>query len=175
MDNCDLGQLAETFVDLPSESQLIDYYDNIDSIVNLAVEQKVDAVWPGYRHVCKHLRLLAMLKAEGIELIGPSSSLMTGTSDYEWVNILAQVAKVPVFLWEKENYKNDTTMEINDYTITRESGFEDMNNLGRKLRGNYPVVLKGAVNGKKLYFIRTEEELRRACFEVSVFICQHCN
>ncbi|RYH29347.1 hypothetical protein EON65_08790 [archaeon] len=74
-------------------------YANVDLIVKIAEQERVDGVWPGWGHASENPRLPANLKAKGIQFIGPTSSVMAALGDKVSANILAQTAKVPSIPW----------------------------------------------------------------------------
>jgi acetyl-CoA carboxylase/biotin carboxylase 1 len=65
--NAEYVRLADTFVEVPSGSNK-NNYANVDLIVNIATQEKVDAVWPGWGHASENPRLPATLKARGIQV-----------------------------------------------------------------------------------------------------------
>lgn len=65
--NAEFVRLADTFVEVPSGSNK-NNYANVDLIVNIATQEKVDAVWPGWGHASENPRLPATLKARGIQV-----------------------------------------------------------------------------------------------------------
>ena len=71
----------------------------MDLIVQIATEQKVDAVWPGWGHASENPRLPSTLKSKGIQFIGPTAPVMAALGDKISANILAQSADVPSIPW----------------------------------------------------------------------------
>jgi len=65
--NAEFIRLADTFVEVPSGSNK-NNYANVDLIVKIAVEQKVDGVWPGWGHASENPNLPSKLKANGIQV-----------------------------------------------------------------------------------------------------------
>jgi acetyl-CoA carboxylase/biotin carboxylase 1 len=86
-------------------------YANVDLIVDIAVAQKVDAVWPGWGHASENPRLPSTLKERGIQFIGPSAAVMSALGDKISANILAQTAKVPSIPWSGFNI----TSQLNEH------------------------------------------------------------
>jgi hypothetical protein len=91
--NAEFIRLADTFVEVPSGSNK-NNYANVDLIVQTAVAQSVDAVWPGWGHASENPRLPATLKQKGIQFIGPTAPVMSALGDKISANILAQTADV---------------------------------------------------------------------------------
>jgi len=69
----------------------VNNYANVNLIVNIAVREGVDAVWPGWGHASENPALPRTLKANGIQFIGPTASVMSVLGDKIAANILAQV------------------------------------------------------------------------------------
>jgi len=78
--NAEFIRLADTFVEVPSGSNK-NNYANVDLIVQIAVEQGVDAVWPGWGHASENPRLPSTLKSKGIQFIGPTAPVMAALGD----------------------------------------------------------------------------------------------
>jgi acetyl-CoA carboxylase/biotin carboxylase 1 len=101
-------------------------YANVDLIVDIAEQQKVDgtyhyeisfeqnhlnfvellAVWPGWGHASENPRLPSSLKAKGIQFIGPTAPVMDALGDKVSANILAQSANVPSIPWSGNSFPN---------------------------------------------------------------------
>ena len=67
--------------------------------MQIATEQRVDAVWPGWGHASENPKLPSSLKARGIQFIGPTAPVMAALGDKISANILAQSADVPSIPW----------------------------------------------------------------------------
>jgi Biotin carboxylase len=87
--NAEFIRLADAYVEVPAGSNR-NNYANVDLIVDIAVSQKVDAVWPGWGHASENPNLPANLAANGIQFIGPTSPVMSALGDKISANILAQ-------------------------------------------------------------------------------------
>ena len=48
-------------------------YTDIQTIVNFAIDRKIDAVWPGWGYLSENPAFATALRDAGIEFIGPSS------------------------------------------------------------------------------------------------------
>ena len=99
--NAEFVRLADAFVEVPGGPNK-NNYANVDLIIDIAVSQKVDGVWPGWGHASENPRLPAGLKANGIQFIGPTSHVMAALGDKVSANILAQTAQVPSIPWSGE-------------------------------------------------------------------------
>jgi hypothetical protein len=89
---------ADDFIEVPGGKN-VNNYANVNLIVNIAVREGVDAVWPGWGHASENPALPRALKANGIQFIGPTASVMSVLGDKIAANILAQTAKVPSIPW----------------------------------------------------------------------------
>jgi hypothetical protein len=86
-------------------------YANVDLIVDIAVSQKVDGVWPGWGHASENPRLPSTLKTKGIQFIGPTAPVMAALGDKVSANILAQTADVPSIPWSGGGIKSGLNAE----------------------------------------------------------------
>jgi biotin carboxylase len=84
------GGQADDFIEVPGGKN-VNNYANVNLIVNIAVREGVDAVWPGWGHASENPALPRTLKANGIQFIGPTASVMSVLGDKIAANILAQV------------------------------------------------------------------------------------
>ena len=91
--NAEFIRLADTFVEVPGGSNK-NNYANVDLIIKTAVEEGVDAVWPGWGHASENPKLPNGLQEKGIKFIGPRGPVMYVLGDKIAANILAQTAKV---------------------------------------------------------------------------------
>jgi pyruvate carboxylase len=74
----------------------IQAYLDIDAIVELALEKKVDAIHPGYGFLAENPALPRACQKAGITFIGPSAELLEKLGDKTAARKLAQAAGVPV-------------------------------------------------------------------------------
>ena len=91
--NAEFIRLADSFVEVPGGSNA-NNYKNVDLIIKLAVENGVDAVWPGWGHASENPALPNGLDAVGVKFIGPRGPVMFALGDKIAANILAQTAGV---------------------------------------------------------------------------------
>ena len=96
--NAEFIRLADSFVEVPGGVNR-NNYANVDLITKLAVENGVDAVWPGWGHASENPDLPENLNKNGIAFIGPTAPVMSVLGDKIAANILAQTAKVPSIPW----------------------------------------------------------------------------
>jgi acetyl-CoA carboxylase/biotin carboxylase 1 len=182
--NAEFVRLADTFIEVPSGSNK-NNYANVDLIVKIATEQKVDAVWPGWGHASENPKLPATLKSCGIQFIGPTSSVMAALGDKISANILAQSAKVPSIPWSGEGVESG----LNAQGVVPEEIFnkaclfnvEDAAKMAEKI--GYPVMIKASEGGggKGIRMAKSTEELRTNFIQVQnevpgspIFMMQLC-
>ena len=91
--NAEFIRLADSFVEVPSGGNK-NNYANVDLIIKTAVENGVDAVWPGWGHASENPSLPNGLDKVGIKFIGPRGPIMYALGDKIAANILAQTAGV---------------------------------------------------------------------------------
>lgn len=93
--NAEFIRLADSFVEVPGGSNK-NNYANVDLIIQTAVENGVDAVWPGWGHASENPALPNGLDVKGIKFIGPRGPIMYALGDKIAANILAQTAGVSI-------------------------------------------------------------------------------
>jgi acetyl-CoA carboxylase/biotin carboxylase 1 len=91
--NAEFIRLADSFVEVPAGGNK-NNYANVDLIIKTAVENGVDAVWPGWGHASENPALPNGLDKAGIKFIGPRGPIMYALGDKIAANILAQTAGV---------------------------------------------------------------------------------
>ena len=74
-------------------------YANVDLIVSVAKQHKVEAVWAGWGHASENPKLPAALSKAGIMFMGPSEAAMWLLGDKIASSIVAQTAGVPTLPW----------------------------------------------------------------------------
>jgi acetyl-CoA carboxylase/biotin carboxylase 1 len=90
--------LADTFVEVPGGKNF-NNHANVTVISQVAKEQGVDAVWPGWGHASENPKLPYELSKFGIKFIGPTSPVISVLGDKIAANILAQTAALPSVPW----------------------------------------------------------------------------
>ena len=160
-------------------------YSNVDLIVDIAVSQKVDGVWPGWGHASENPRLPSTLKTKGIQFIGPTAPVMAALGDKVSANILAQTADVPSIPWSGGGIKSGLNAEgvipqevFNSACVfTVEGAAESAEKIG------YPVMIKASEGGggKGIRMAKNLEELKTNFVQVQnevpgspIFMMQLC-
>jgi len=89
---------ADSFVEVPAGANF-NNYANVEVIVRLARENRVDAVWPGWGHASENPALPQALEANGITFVGPTDKAMFLLGDKIASTIIAESAGVPCVSW----------------------------------------------------------------------------
>jgi pyruvate carboxylase len=74
----------------------VEAYLDIDGIVALAREKRVDAIHPGYGFLSENPELARACARAGVKFIGPSAELLESLGDKTAARRLAQRAGIPV-------------------------------------------------------------------------------
>ena len=153
--------------------------------MKIAVEQGVDAVWPGWGHASENPDLPSSLKANGIQFIGPTAPVMAALGDKVSANILAQTAHVSSILWSGGGIKS----KLNDQGVIPKDVFDSacvFTAEDAEARANdigYPVRIKASEGGggKGIRMTKDVDELRTNFLQVQnevpgspIFMMQLC-
>ena len=191
--NAEFVRLADSFVEVPGGSSA-NNYGNVDVISKVAVEQGVDAVWPGWGHASEKPALPTKLTELGIKFIGPTAPVMSVLGDKIAANILAQTAQVPSIPWSGSfGGENDGPL-VADLTAegtipddifekatcrTVEEAIEAAEKIGYE--NGLMIKASEGGGGKGIRFVDNEKDLRNAYIQVQnevvgspIFIMQLC-
>ncbi|TYP73634.1 pyruvate carboxylase [Aquimarina intermedia] len=121
-------------------------YLNIQAIIQVALQNQVDAIHPGYGFLSENAELAAQCEANGIIFIGPKVSVLKSLGDKIMAKQVAVENKIPII----QSNKADLT----DVKIA----------LKEAKRIGYPVMLKAASGGggRGMRVIRDAETLQKA-------------
>lgn len=182
--NAEFVRLADAYVEVPGGSNK-NNYANVDLIIDIAVSQKVDGVWPGWGHASENPRLPAGLKANGIQFIGPTAPVMAALGDKVSANILAQTAEVPSIPWSGDGIisklNSEGVIPQDDFNAACIFNVEEAAERATKV--GYPVMIKASEGGggKGIRMANNDEELRTNYVQVvnevpgsPVFMMQLC-
>ncbi|MET3129282.1 pyruvate carboxylase [Arcicella rosea] len=124
-------------------------YLDIEGIIKLCKEKKIDAIHPGYGFLSENVTLARRCREEGIKFIGPSPEAMDALGDKVAAKVAARIAKVPMI----EDSKEDLTSFDIALSEARKIGF--------------PVMVKAAAGGggRGMRVVREEEALEKAFSE----------
>jgi len=161
--NAEFIRQADDFVEVPGGSNK-NNYANVDLIVDLAVRERVDAVWPGWGHASENPKLPNTLKEKGIQFIGPTGPVMSVLGDKIAANILAQTAKVPSIPWSGDGLEAKLNDEgtIPDEIFNKAMVTTSEEALAAANRIGYPVMLKASEGGggKGIRMSANDDELK---------------
>ena len=191
--NAEFIRLADSFVEVPAGVNR-NNYANVELITKLAIENEVDAVWPGWGHASEKPELPESLAANGIKFIGPPAPVMSVLGDKIAANILAQTAKVPSIPWSGSFGGPDDGPLVADLTdegtIPKETfekgtarNVDEAIEAARRIGYENGIMVKASEGGggKGIRFVDNEEDLKNAYIQVSnevvgspIFIMQLC-
>ena len=191
--NAEYIRLADSFVEVPGGKNL-NNYANVDVIVNIAKEQGVDGVWPGWGHASENPKLPSTLDANGIKFIGPTGNVMSVLGDKIAANILAQTAQVPSIPWSgsyggpddgplQASLKEDGTIPDDIFEMATCRSVDEAVEAALKIGYENGIMIKASEGGggKGIRFVDNEDDLRNAYIQVQnevvgspIFLMQLC-
>ena len=183
--NAEFIRLADSYVEVPDGNNK-NNYANVDLIISIAEEQKVDAVWPGWGHASENPKLPSGLAAKGIQFIGPTAPVMAALGDKVSANILAQTADVPSIPWSGGGIKSaldPKTGEIPKDIFDSACVFNADQAAESAAKIGYPVMIKASEGGggKGIRMVDNEADLRTNFLQVQnevpgspIFMMQLC-
>uniref|UniRef100_A0A7S4ATP2 Acetyl-CoA carboxylase n=1 Tax=Pseudo-nitzschia australis TaxID=44445 RepID=A0A7S4ATP2_9STRA len=191
--NAEFIRLADSYVEVPGGVNR-NNYANVDLITKIAVENGVDAVWPGWGHASENPSLPTNLAKNGIKFIGPTAPVMSVLGDKIAANILAQTAKVPSIPWSGSFGGPDDgplQAELNEQGTIPDEIFakgttrtvEEAIEAARRIGYENGIMIKASEGGggKGIRFVDNEEDLANAYIQVSnevvgspIFVMQLC-
>lgn len=118
-------------------------YLNIDKILEVALQSKVDAIHPGYGFLSENAQFAKAVSNAGIKFIGPSTEAINAMGDKLTARQLMINEGVPIVPGTKENIKDPDRLK----SIAAEIG--------------YPIMLKASAGGggKGMRLVHMEKEL----------------
>ena len=96
--NAEYIKLADHYLTVPGGTNN-NNYANVELIVELAVRNKVQAVWAGWGHASENPKLPELLHKNNIAFIGPPEKAMWALGDKIASSIVAQTCGVPTMPW----------------------------------------------------------------------------
>uniref|UniRef100_UPI0026F1CC8B ATP-binding protein n=1 Tax=Mesonia mobilis TaxID=369791 RepID=UPI0026F1CC8B len=137
---------ADEAYQIGDDSEPLKPYLDIDKIIEIAKENNIDAIHPGYGFLSENSKFAQACEDNGIIFIGPKVSVLKSLGDKVTAKQVAIQNNVPII---QSNKKELTNVDI---------ALEEAKEIG------YPVMLKAASGGggRGMRVIRTEDELRKA-------------
>lgn len=124
-------------------------YLDIEAILQVAKENQVSAIHPGYGFLSENAAFAKRCKEEGIVFIGPREEVLAGLGDKITAKEAAKAQSIPMI---ESNVEELSTAAIA---------------LSEARRIGYPVMLKAAAGGggRGMRVVRSDEELERSYHE----------
>jgi pyruvate carboxylase len=137
---------ADESYQIGEDNQPLKPYLNIDAIINVALENGVDAIHPGYGFLSENAGFAQKCEDNNIIFIGPKVSVLKSLGDKITAKKVAIANDIPIIRSNKEPLES---IEI---------ALSEANKIG------YPLMLKAASGGggRGMRVIRKEEELKIA-------------
>ena len=137
---------ADESYQIGEDSQPLKPYLDIDAIINVALENNVDAIHPGYGFLSENANFAKRCEENGIIFVGPKVSVLKSLGDKITAKKVALDNDIPII---KSNVSplNNIETAISEAAII-----------------GYPVMLKAASGGggRGMRVIRSEDELNKA-------------
>jgi len=137
---------ADESYQIGSDNAPLKPYLNIQTIIQIAKENDVDAIHPGYGFLSENAEFAKQCEENGIIFIGPKVSVLSSLGDKVKAKEVAVASDVPVI---ESNQKDLTSVEI---------ALEEAERIG------YPLMLKAASGGggRGMRVIRDNQQLKKA-------------
>ncbi|WP_027389054.1 pyruvate carboxylase [Chrysiogenes arsenatis] len=118
-------------------------YLDIEGIISLAIEKKIDAIHPGYGFLAENAVFAKRCEDEGIKFIGPSAATIQCMGDKVEAKVMAVKAGLPVIPGTEEPIKTEQDALL----FAKKSG--------------YPIMIKAAAGGggRGMRIARNKDEL----------------
>ncbi len=136
---------ADESYQIGKDNESLKPYLNINEIINLAKEKKVDAIHPGYGFLSENAELARKCRENGIVFIGPSPEVMSALGDKISAKKIAEENNIPIIQSSKKNLK--------DFKIA----------LSEAERIGFPLMLKAAAGGggRGMRIVRNADDLEK--------------
>ena len=137
---------ADESYQIGSDKAPLKPYLNIQAIIQIAKENEVDAIHPGYGFLSENAEFAKQCEENGIIFIGPKVSVLRSLGDKVKAKEVAVASEVPII---ESNKKELTSLEI---------ALEEAERIG------YPLMLKAASGGggRGMRVIRDNQQLKSA-------------
>ena len=136
---------ADEAYQIGSRDEPLKPYLDIEEILRVAKENRVEAIHPGYGFLSENVQFARRCHEEGITFVGPPAEVMESLGDKVAAKTLARRLGVPLIEDSKEKLEDADT-------VVREAA-----------RIGYPVILKAAAGGggRGMRVVREEADLVR--------------
>ncbi len=137
---------ADEAYQLGNENDPLKPYLNIDEIINVALENNVDAIHPGYGFLSENALFAKKCAEKGITFIGPKPEVMEALGDKIKAKKVAISQNIPIIQSNQQNLTDIST------------AIKEAENIG------YPVIIKASAGGggRGMRIIRNQTELEIA-------------
>ncbi|MEZ4916477.1 MAG: pyruvate carboxylase [Chitinophagales bacterium] len=131
-----------------NEEPLKPYLD-IDEIISVAKQNKIDAIHPGYGFLSENVAFAKKCREAGIKFIGPSPESMEQLGDKVAAKKIARAVNVPVI--------EDSQIDLSN----TDTALKEAQKIG------YPIMVKAAAGGggRGMRVVNNDEELKKAFTE----------
>lgn len=136
---------ADECYQIGADNEPLKPYLDIDAIIQVAKENDVDAIHPGYGFLSENAKFAEKCEQNGIIFVGPKVSVLKALGDKIMAKEVAVANNVPVIQSSDKNLSNVKVA------------------ISEAKRIGYPIMLKAASGGggRGMRVIRTEEELTK--------------
>jgi pyruvate carboxylase len=136
---------ADESYQIGKDSDPLKPYLDIEEIIHVAKNNKVDAIHPGYGFLSENAQFAQRCKEEGIVFIGPDPNVMRQLGDKVLAKKVAIRAQVPII----EDSKSDL--------LNFEIGLQEARRIG------FPIMIKAAAGGggRGMRVVRQEADLEK--------------
>ncbi|MDW3191561.1 MAG: pyruvate carboxylase [Cytophagales bacterium] len=134
---------ADEAYKIGAEDDPLKPYLDIEAIIQVAKDNDVDAIHPGYGFLSENVRFATRCREENITFIGPKPEVMSQLGDKVMAKKVAKQAEVPII--------EDNQEELTDEQVA----IQEANRIG------YPVIIKAAAGGggRGMRVVRDEPQL----------------
>jgi len=140
---------ADEAYQIGKNNQPLQPYLDIEGIIQVAIENGVDAIHPGYGFLSENQHFSQRCAENGIIFVGPKPQVMASLGDKIAAKKVAISCGVPVI--------QSSDLDLNTY----DTALEEAQRIG------YPLMLKAAAGGggRGMRIIRDDDQLERGFFE----------
>ena len=140
---------ADQSFQIGDESEPLKPYLDIETIIQIAKNNEVDAIHPGYGFLSENVNFAKRCKEEGIIFVGPSAEAMEQLGDKVAAKIVAKAVNVPLI--------PDSDIKLTTLSEAETEAF----------RIGYPVMLKASAGGggRGMRVVQNELELKNLFYD----------